>query len=88
MGSKSVTGQGSFSGKSFVISGTLPSLSRSEAAHFIEEHGGRVTSAVSSKTDFLVVGESAGSKLQKAQKLRVARISEEQLKKMAKSRSR
>ena len=88
VGPKSVTGQGSLSGKSFVISGTLPSLSRSEAAHLIEEHGGRVTSAVSPKTDFLVVGESAGSKLQKAQKLRVARISEEQLKKMAKSRSR
>lgn len=81
--SKPIASQGNFSGKSFVISGTLPNFSRRAAVHFIEENGGRVLANLSSKTNFLVVGESPGSKLQKAQKMKVIQISEEQLRQMA-----
>ena len=69
-------------GKTFVITGTLPSLSRDQAADLIRSHGGKVTSAVSGKTDYLVAGESAGSKLAKAQKLEVAVVDEEGLRKL------
>ncbi len=51
-----------FSGKTFVITGTLPTMSREEAKTFIEAHGGKVTSSVSKKTSYLVAGEAAGSK--------------------------
>ncbi|MGB7442984.1 MAG: NAD-dependent DNA ligase LigA, partial [Coleofasciculaceae cyanobacterium] len=54
-------------GKTFVITGTLPTLKRDEAKQLIEKAGGKVTGSVSSKTDYLVAGESAGSKLSKAQ---------------------
>ncbi|AIL32988.1 NAD-dependent DNA ligase LigA [Basilea psittacipulmonis] len=64
---------------SFVITGTLPSYSRDEAADLIREHGGQVMSAVSSKTDYLLAGEKAGSKLEKAEKLGVKIISEADL---------
>jgi len=67
-------------GKTFVITGTLPSLSRNEAQALILEHGGRVTGSVSSKTDYLLCGENAGSKLTKAQQLGVPVIDEETLK--------
>jgi len=63
-------------GKTFVITGTLPSLSRGEAKAFIERHGGKVTGSVSRKTDYLLVGESPGSKLRKAQQLGVPAIDE------------
>ncbi len=63
-------------GKTFVITGTLPSLSRKDAAALIESHGGRVTGSVSKKTDYLVAGEAAGSKLQKAQDLGIAILDE------------
>ena len=63
-------------GKSFVITGTLPSLTRNEAKALIVEHGGRVTGSVSSKTDYLLCGEKAGSKLAKAQQLGVPVIDE------------
>jgi len=63
-------------GKKFVITGTLPSLSRKDAAALIESHGGRVTGSVSKKTDYLVAGEAAGSKLQKAQDLGIAILDE------------
>lgn len=59
-------------GKLFVITGTLEGLSRDEAKALIQAHGGRVSSALSSKTDFLLAGEKAGSKLAKAEKLGVA----------------
>ncbi|MCC6167128.1 MAG: NAD-dependent DNA ligase LigA [Caldilineaceae bacterium] len=64
------------SGKTFVITGTLPALSRDEAKALIEAHGGKVTGSVSGKTDFLVVGENAGSKLDKATRLGVATLDE------------
>lgn len=70
---------GRLSGKAFVITGTLPTLSREDAKAKIEEAGGKVTDSVSKKTDYVVAGEKAGSKLEKAQKLGVAVIGEEQL---------
>jgi DNA ligase (NAD+) len=60
---------GPLAGKSFVITGTLPRLTREEAKRRIEAAGGRVSAAVSKKTDFVVAGESPGSKLRKAQDL-------------------
>ncbi len=67
------------SGKTFVLTGTLPNLSRDEARKKIENAGGKVSGSVSKKTNFVVAGEAAGSKLEKAQKLGVAILSEEQL---------
>ncbi|PID86212.1 MAG: DNA ligase (NAD(+)) LigA [Chloroflexi bacterium] len=63
-------------GLTFVITGTLPSMSRSEAKALIEANGGKVTSSVSKKTHYLLVGEKAGSKLAKAEKLGVAVLDE------------
>jgi DNA ligase (NAD+) len=71
-----------FAGKIFVITGTLPSLSRDEASALIVERGGRVTSSVSKKTNFLVAGEEAGSKLDKAQSLGITIIDEATLRTM------
>ncbi len=70
---------GSLSGKTFVLTGTLPSLSRQEAADLIVAAGGRVTGSVSSKTDYVVVGEDAGSKLTKARQLGITLLDEEGL---------
>lgn len=69
----------SVSGKTFVITGTLPSLTREEAKALIEQAGGKVTSSVSSKTDYLVAGEKVGSKLEKAQQFGITQLSEPQL---------
>ena len=66
-------------GKTFVITGTLPNLKRDEAKQLIEQAGGKVTGSVSSKTDYVVVGESAGSKLEKAQGLGISQLSEAKL---------
>lgn len=71
-------------GKTFVLTGTLPNLSRSEAKKIIEDNGGKVSSSVSKKTDFVVLGEDAGSKLTKAQELGITLISEEELLSMIK----
>lgn len=60
-------------GKTFVITGTLPSMSRDEAKTYIEAHGGKVSGSVSKKTSYLVAGEAAGSKLDKANSLGVGR---------------
>jgi DNA ligase (NAD+) len=68
-----------FSGKIFVITGTLPTLSREKAKEHIEAGGGKVTGSVSAKTDFLLAGERAGSKLNKAQQLGVQILSEQEL---------
>jgi DNA ligase (NAD+) len=63
--------EGALSGKSFVITGTLPSMSREAAKRLIERHGGKVTGSVSSRTSYLVVGDSPGSKFGKAEQLGV-----------------
>ncbi|WP_413164715.1 NAD-dependent DNA ligase LigA [Capilliphycus salinus ALCB114379] len=67
------------SGKTFVITGTLPSLKRDEAKKLIQNAGGKVTGSVSKKTDYLVVGEDAGSKLTKAEELGIKQLSEAEL---------
>ena len=72
----------SLAGKTFVITGTLPTMGRQEAAALIEKHGGRVTGSVSKKTDFLLAGEAAGSKLRKAQELGISILSEEDFRNM------
>lgn len=79
LGTEELSVEGLLSRQSFVITGTLPTLSREEATELIERHGGKVISSVSSKTDYLVVGESPGSKLEKARQLGVKTISEAEL---------
>ncbi len=69
---------GPFAGKTFVLTGALPTLAREEATAKIESLGGKVSGSVSKKTDFVVAGEDAGSKLDKAQKLGVKIISEKE----------
>jgi DNA ligase (NAD+) len=73
-----------FSGKTFVITGTLPTLKRDEAKELIQKAGGKVTDSVSKKTDYLLVGEEAGSKLEKAEALGISQVSEAQLLEMLK----
>lgn len=77
-----VAEDGPLLGKTFVITGTLPTMTRDEAKSLIQKEGGKVTGSVSSKTDFLVAGEKAGSKLRKAQQLRVAVLDEAELRKL------
>lgn len=67
---------GPFTGKTFVLTGTLPTLKREEAGAKIEALGGKVSSSVSKKTDYVLAGDDAGSKLEKAQKLNVKIIDE------------
>lgn len=69
-------------GRTFVITGTLPTWSRDDAKEFIESHGGKVTDSVSKKTSYLVLGEAPGSKYEKAKSLGVKIIGEEELKKL------
>ena len=69
-------------GKTFVLTGTLPSLGRDEARDLIEKAGGKVSGSVSKNTDYVVAGEEAGSKLSKAQELGLKVISEDALKKL------
>ena len=66
-------------GKSFVVTGTLPTMSREEAREFIQRHGGAVRSSVSARTDFVVVGEEPGSKLEKAKELGIRTVTEDEL---------
>jgi DNA ligase (NAD+) len=70
---------GPLEGKTFVLTGTLPSLSRSEASALIKRAGGTVTGSVSRKTDYVVAGEQPGSKLQRAEELGVDVIDEDGL---------
>ena len=71
-----------FAGKTFVLTGTLENYTRDQASKLIEDRGGRVSSSVSKKTDYVLAGSEAGSKLTKAESLGVAILDEEQFKAM------
>jgi DNA ligase (NAD+) len=73
---------GPYAGKTFVLTGTLPNLKREDAAAKIEAAGGKVSGSVSKKTDFVVAGADAGSKLEKANALGVKVIDEAELLRM------
>jgi DNA ligase (NAD+) len=77
-----VTPDGKLFNKTFVITGTLPKLSRDEAKKLIEDNGGKVASSVSSRTSYLLAGENAGSKYDEAQKFSIMIITEEEFKNM------
>jgi DNA ligase (NAD+) len=71
-----------FKGKTFVLTGTLPTYTRSQASEIIESLGGKVSGSVSKKTDFVLAGSDAGSKLEKAQQLGITVIDEDAFKAM------
>lgn len=71
-----------FAGKTFVVTGTLPTMGRQEATEFIEKYGGKVSGSVSKKTSFVLAGAAAGSKLKKAEELGITVLTEEDLLKM------
>ena len=77
--SSNTGGDKRFEGKTFVLTGTLPTMKRRDAQALIEKFGGKVSGSVSKKTDYVVAGEDAGSKLVKAQQLGIAIISEQEL---------
>jgi DNA ligase (NAD+) len=77
--------EGPLKDKTFVLTGTLPNMTRDQARELIESAGGRVTSSVSKKTDFVVAGAEAGSKLEKAERLEVAVLDEDALKSLIES---
>jgi DNA ligase (NAD+) len=77
---------GPLAGKTLVLTGTLPSLARDEAKALIEAADGKVSASVSKKTDFVVAGEAAGSKLDKARELNLKIIGEEELRVLVKAR--
>ena len=76
---ETVKKEGVFLGKTFVLTGTLPTMSRKEASTLIEQNGGKTASSVSKKTDYVLAGEDAGSKLTKAQQLGLTIITEADL---------
>ncbi|MEX0867841.1 MAG: helix-hairpin-helix domain-containing protein, partial [Pirellulales bacterium] len=76
---QAATGDGPLTGKTLVVTGTHPKRSRDELHELIERHGGKAASSVSKNTDYLVAGDKAGSKLDKARKLGVQIISEIEL---------
>ena len=82
MQSKTVRRDDRFAGKTFVLTGTLPTLTRSEASALIEQYGGKTAGSVSKKTDYVLAGEEAGSKLTKAQQLGITVLDEEQFRAM------
>lgn len=84
MESQNVVEDNRFEGKTFVLTGTLPTLKRSEASKIIESFGGKTSSSVSKKTSFVLAGEEAGSKLDKANALGIEIITEEQFMEMIK----
>jgi DNA ligase (NAD+) len=65
---------GNLSGQSFLFTGTLPTLKRTQAEEMVEQNGGTILGGVSSKLNYLVVGEDAGSKLEKAKKINTVKI--------------
>ena len=71
---KQLTMGGNLSGQSFLFTGTLPTLKRSDAEAMVEKNGGQLVSGVSAKLNYLVVGEDAGSKLEKAKKINSVKI--------------
>ena len=77
--SNNINQSSKFADLTFVSTGTLPTFSRDDAKAFIESHGGKVTDSVSKKTNYLVLGEAAGSKHEKAKSLNVNIINEAQL---------
>ena len=82
MQSNTVIKDNRFENKVFVLTGTLPTLKRSEASAIIESFGGKTSSSVSKKTDYVLAGEEAGSKLDKANALGIKVISEAEFKEM------
>jgi DNA ligase (NAD+) len=80
---RSVPAGGAFKGMTFVVTGTLPTLSRGQATELIESQGGRVTSGVSKATSIVVVGDDAGSKLEKARTLGIRMVDEAELRRLA-----
>ena len=80
--SKTVLADSRFAGKTFVLTGTLPTLTRAQATAAIERCGGKVSGSVSKKTDYVLAGEDAGSKLTKAQQLGVTILSEDDFQRM------
>jgi DNA ligase (NAD+) len=79
---KQATGGGALVGKIFVITGTLPNLSRSEATAMVEDAGGKVSGSVSKKTSYVLAGEEAGSKLEKARELDIPVIDEREFREL------
>ena len=82
-GAQRPKGQGPLAGLTFVVTGTLPTLTRDGVKEFIESHGGKLTDSVSKKTSYLVLGENPGSKHDKALSLGVPVIGEDALKELA-----
>ena len=81
---KRVRADGTLSGKTLVLTGTLPTLTREEATELIAGAGGKVTGSVSKKTDYVVAGSEAGSKLSKAEQLGITVLDEAGLRKLLK----
>ncbi len=79
---KEVVSSGLLLGKTFVLTGTLPTLARDEAGDMIRKAGGKVSSSVSKNTDYVLAGGNAGDKLEKAEKLGVRVLSEAEFKNM------
>jgi len=71
---KEMASEGNLQGLTFLFTGTLPTLKRGDAEQMAEDHGGKIVSGVSSKLNYLVVGEDAGSKLEKAKKINTVKI--------------